>query len=100
MFIRGCVTRCYHWIYHTLCTPSIQRQLSDNIENDINIALAVAHKDIYVAGLKSVKVVSIKQFLIIRSFLPQQSSHIDCGTWQYTIISLDFGYKRSFSNKQ
>ena len=39
-----------------LCTLSIQRLLIDNIENDINVALVVAHKrHICRSGLKRVK---------------------------------------------
>ena len=43
-----------------LCTLSIQRLLIDNIENDINVALVVAHKrHICRSGLKRVKVLVI-----------------------------------------
>ena len=42
-----------------LCTLSIQRLLIDNIENDINVALVVAHKrHICRSGLKRVKIKS------------------------------------------
>ena len=55
-----------------LCTLSIQRLLIDNIENDINVALVVAHKrHICRSGLKRVKMITIKAakiFLIITYF--------------------------------
>ena len=60
---------CYAIIGYTiaLCTLSIQRLLIDNIENDINVALVVAHKrHICCSGPKRVK---LAQFALLKSSL-------------------------------
>ena len=56
MFIWGCVILCYHWIYHSTVHTEYTATIIDNIENDINVALVVAHKrHICRSGLKRVK---------------------------------------------
>ena len=64
----GCVLY-YAIIGYTiaLCTLSIQRLLIDNIENDINVALVVAHKrHICRSGLKRVNVEKYKFMIFFK----------------------------------
>ena len=68
-------TRClfegvlYYAIFGYTIALSIQRLLIDNIENDINIALVVAHKrHICRSGLKRVKLSTFLRFYCIAVF--------------------------------